>query len=67
MVYVNSKPMEWHPLLDFSEIYSFLGYTIKQPLVITRVNGRRIPKNERNNYKIPDNARIEVLNLLRGG
>ena len=67
MIYVNGKKMDWHRRIKFSEIFTFLGYTISKPLVITRVNGKLVRKQERKDYLIPDNSVIEVLNLLRGG
>ena len=67
MVRVNGREMEWHPGLEFQEIYSFLGYTIHSPLVIVRVNGKLVKKTDREGFEIPDNGAVSVLNILRGG
>ena len=67
MVSINGREAKWHPQMNFSEIFTFLGYTISRPLVITRVNGKLVRKHDRHDYDIPDNSKIEVLNLLRGG
>ncbi len=67
MINVNGKPYEWTPEITFQEIYKFIGYTIKNPRVIVRVNGETIPKDKRPGFFIPDSANIEIINTLCGG
>lgn len=67
MITVNGKPMEWKEGLTFPEIYTFLGYTIKSPKVLTKVNGDIVQRSQREGYNIPDGADIEVVNILCGG
>ncbi len=67
MITVNGKQMEWRSDLSFSDIYTFLGYTIRSPKVITRVNGEIVKRSEREGFQIPDGADIEVVNILCGG
>ena len=67
MVRVNGKEVDWSPDLKFADVYRQIGYTISNPRVIVRVNGVAVPKNERQGYKIPDSADIEVVNTLCGG
>ncbi len=67
MVYVNNKEMEWREDLSFDEILEFLGYRIKSVPVVIRVNNRIVRKAERDGYKIPDNAKVEVIKALGGG
>jgi thiamine biosynthesis protein ThiS len=67
MIRVNGKKMEWRDNLTFDEIYRFLGYNLKKPLVVIKVNGKIVKKNERGGFKIPDGAKIEVKNILKGG
>lgn len=67
MITVNGKPMEWKEDLTFPEVYAFLGYTIKSPKVLTKVNGEIIKRSRREGYKIPDGAELEVVNILCGG
>jgi len=67
MITVNGKSRQWEKELNFSEIYDFLGYTLKEPIVTVKVNGRLVPKEDRENYSIPDGAIIEITNILRGG
>jgi len=67
MILVNGKNMEWKEDLTFSEVYSFLGYTIKSPKVLVKVNGEIIKRSQRDNFNIPDGADIEIVNILCGG
>lgn len=67
MIRVNGKELEWHEGLAFEDLYQALGYTIKTPRVIIRVNGETVKKNQRDGFAIPDNADIEIINALCGG
>ncbi len=67
MVYVNNREMEWRENLSFDDVLEFLGYKIKSVPVVIRVNGKIVRKGEREGYRIPDNARIEVIKALGGG
>lgn len=67
MIKVNAKSLAWTPEITFSDIYRQIGYTISNPRVIVRVNGKTVPKNERKDYRIPDLSEIEIINTLCGG
>lgn len=67
MIMVNGKPLDWRPELTFGEILRSIGYTISNPRVIIKVNGRNVPKSERDGFEIPDSAEIEIINTLCGG
>ena len=67
MIIVNGKQMSWQRDLTFSGIYEFLGYTLKDPIVTVKVNGKLVSKEERGAFKIHDNSEIEIINILRGG
>lgn len=64
---VNGKTIPWHEGMTFPEIFAALGYTLSDPLVTVRVNGRRVDKGERDDFRIPDGASVEIINKLRGG
>ena len=64
---VNGRTLPWHEGITFSEIYTALGYTLRDPLVVVRVNGKTLDKGERDDFSIPDGADIEIINKLRGG
>lgn len=67
MIKVNGKSVEWRPDITFTEIYRLIGYTLKNPRVIVRVDGETIPKKDRAEFSIPDESAIEVINTLCGG
>ena len=67
MITVNDKVMPWEEGLSFAEIYEFLGYTLKEPVVTVKVNGEIIPREKRAGFSIPDGSIIEIVNVLRGG
>ncbi|HAK47028.1 MAG TPA: thiamine biosynthesis protein ThiS [Spirochaeta sp.] len=67
MLKVNGKDVEWKADITFKEIYRQIGYTISNPRVIVRINGETVTKADRNGFKIPNSAEIEVINTLCGG
>jgi len=67
MLTVNDKPMEWQENITFAEILKRLGYSISRPRVILRVNGKTIPKVDRENYQFSDESDVKVVNTLCGG
>ena len=67
MLLVNGKQMEWKEGVTFPEILKFLGYTISKPRVILRVDGKTIPKDEREGLTFSDGSDVHVINTLCGG
>ncbi|MBI9107404.1 MAG: sulfur carrier protein ThiS [Spirochaetales bacterium] len=67
MIKVNGKLLEWRPNITFADIYRQIGYTLKNPRVIVRINGEAVAKTERSGFIIPDESDIEVINTLCGG
>lgn len=67
MINVNENTMQWAEDLSVSELLKKMGYKLKKPSVLFRVNGEIIRRENWEGYCIPDNAEITVLNLLRGG
>jgi thiamine biosynthesis protein ThiS len=67
MIKVNGKELKWYQGITFSEVYKTVGYTIRNPRVLIRVNGKPLRKNERAHYIISDGDEIEIINTLCGG
>jgi len=67
MITVNGKKMEWREDITFQDIFKYLGYNIKSPKVIALVNGKPVRKEERDSFKIPDGAEIEIISAISGG
>ena len=66
-IIVNNRKMEWDEEMTFPDIFRFLGYKITSPVVVTRVNGQLIKKDQRDNFRFQNGAVVTVLNFLRGG
>ena len=67
MLKVNGKMLEWKAGITFPEIYRQIGYTIRSPRVLVRVDGETVAKKDRDSYEIKDESVIEIINTLCGG
>lgn len=53
--------------MNIFDLLKILGYTLKRPSVLIKVNDKVIRKTDWDEFIIPENAEITVVNLLRGG
>ena len=67
MLRVNGKDLEWEEGITFQDIYRQIGYTIKNPRVIVRINGETVPREARAGFIIEDESVVEIVNTLCGG
>ena len=67
MLKVNDKDYEWHTNMTVYNIFSKMGYTLKKPSVLLKINHEVVKRTDWDNFIIPENAEISVINLLRGG
>ncbi len=67
MIVVKDKSFDWFEKMNIYDLLKAMGYTLKKPAVLIKVNSTVIKKSEWDNYFIPDNSEITVVNLLRGG
>jgi len=67
MIKVNGKSIDWQSEITFEDIYRQIGYTLKNPRVIVRINGETIAKKDRPGFLISDESDIEIINTLCGG
>jgi len=67
MIRVNEEFMDWDEGMSFEVLLRRLGYTIKNPPILVRVNNHLVKKSERQGFSIPDGAVIEIKTILRGG
>jgi thiamine biosynthesis protein ThiS len=66
-VTVNDEVMGWKEDLTLFDIFRHLGYNLDVPLVLVRINGQLIARSRWNGYVVPEDAGVQVLNVLRGG
>ncbi len=67
MIVVNDESFDWFEKMNIYNLFKTMGYTLKKPSVLIKVNNTVIKKSEWDDYFIPDNSEITVVNLLRGG
>jgi sulfur carrier protein len=63
----NNRKLEWPDSLTLFDVFRSLGYTLRTPMVMVRVNGELIKKTQWKEYVIPEEADIRVLNVFCGG
>ena len=67
MIIVNKKPYDWFENMNIFNLLTTMGYTLKRPAVLININNEVIRRANWDNFVIPENAEITVVNLLRGG
>jgi thiamine biosynthesis protein ThiS len=67
MIMVNGNSFEWFEKMNIFNLLKTMGYTLKKPSVLIKVNNEVIKKTDWDQFIIPQNAEIIVVNLLRGG
>lgn len=64
---VNEEIKEWKEELNLFQVFRDMGYTLKVPAVLVRVNGELVRKSTWNQYVVPNGAVLQVVNVFRGG
>jgi len=67
MIRVNDKEMNWHDDMSLFEVFRFLGYKLKIPVVLVQVNGQVVKKSRWEEYRVPEGAVIKIYNMVCGG
>lgn len=67
MITVNGKPIEWVDKMNIFILLKTMGYTLKKPSVLIKVNNEVIKKSGWDDFFVKDRDEITVVNLLRGG
>lgn len=67
MILVNDKSFEWFEKMDIYNLLKTMGYTLRKPAVLIKVNSEVVKRSKWDDFIIPENAEITVVNLLRGG
>ncbi len=66
MLLINNRDkIEWTDGMTIRDVLKKMGFTFS--LITVTVNGKLVPKDEYDHYKIPDNARVGVFHLAHGG
>lgn len=65
MITVNGRASEWREGMTVQSLLNEKKYTFK--LMIVKINGNIIPKNQYADYQINDNDLVEAIHLMSGG
>ena len=67
IITVNGETIEWHADLDLFSVFRTVGYKLKVPVVLVKVNGETVVKSRWTDYRIPAGAVITIRNVFAGG
>ncbi len=65
MIIVNGEQTEWSRGKTVSDVIKEKNYIF--PLLIARINGKLIPRDEYDSTVIPDEATVDIIHLMSGG
>ena len=65
MIIVNGEQTEWSRGKTVSDVIKEKNYIF--PLLITRINGTLIQRDEYDSTVIPDEATVDIIHLMSGG
>ena len=64
-IYVNGNKIEWEKDLNITKILKKMKYTFK--MIVVKVNGKVIPKDQYDNFFVDENDDVKVIHLISGG
>lgn len=64
-VIVNGHKIGWKDGMTVQDVLDVMRYTFK--LIIVKVNGELVKRDDYHDFKVPDNADVEVIHLISGG
>lgn len=64
-VNVNGNIIEWNEGMTVQDILTVMKYSFK--LLIIKVNGELVKRDQYDAYKVPVNSEVEVIHLMSGG
>jgi thiamine biosynthesis protein ThiS len=65
MIKVNGERSEWYPGKTVRDVIREKNYLF--PLLIVRISGKLIPRNNYDSTEIPDEATVDIIHLMSGG
>ena len=65
MIHVNGEQSEWSRGKTVRDVIKEKNYIF--PLLIARINGKLIPRDEYDSAVIPDEATVDIIHLMSGG
>ena len=65
MITVNGITLDWYEGKTVRDVIQEMNYLF--PLLIARINGKLIPRNNYDSAEIPDKATVDIIHLMSGG
>ena len=65
MIRVNEEAMEWEAGMTIQHVLDRRKYTF--PLIVVKVDGEVVRKEQYASYQVPDGADVKVIHLISGG
>lgn len=62
---MNGNIIEWSEGMTVRDILTVMKYSFK--LLIIKVNGELVKRDQYDAYKVPVNSEVEVIHLMSGG
>jgi len=62
---VNTRTIDWVENETVQALLDRMNYNF--PLIIVKIDGTLIPKDEYSNSLIPDGSKVEMVHLISGG
>lgn len=62
---VNNQPVQWEEGLTVDRVLKIMNYSFK--MIVVRVNGELVKRDDFQTRTIPPEARVEVIHLVAGG
>ncbi|MBC8428650.1 MAG: sulfur carrier protein ThiS [FCB group bacterium] len=65
MIIVNGDRVDWVEGMTVRDVIKAVDY--KFPLLITRINGKLIQRDDYDTTVVPDGAILDIIHLMSGG
>ncbi len=65
MINVNGEPLQWFPDMTVRDAIRKKNYVF--PLLVVRIDGRLVSREDYDSARIPDGARVDIIHLISGG
>jgi len=62
---VNNHKIDWCENMTIDKILKIMKYSFK--MLVIKVNGKLVKRNEYSNFVVPANADVKVIHLISGG
>lgn len=65
MLKVNGQLIEYKEGMTVTDVIRAMKFNF--PLLIVKVNGVYVPRDEYSNRQVPDGSEVEIIHLISGG